>query len=373
MSTEEELEEYGFDISAYRKAQEYERRNLQLDIIEGVLSLASLVVFGIWGAKPLYGQLTGAVGNAWGVRILFVAVFVIGGFILDIPGSWLRYRIERSFDLSNQDLGSWCGDQIKSLGLTLAFAIVTLVPLFWVISVSRYWWLWAWGVGTLFIVFISFISPTVLLPIFYNFEEINDEDLIERLTELANRAKVNIIGVFRMDVGEKTKKATGALTGIGASRRIILSDTMLQNYTEGEIEAVMAHEMGHHKHGDIWILLFEQSLLLLIGLLVVAIFLEGVISPLGIQLNVASLPFILVLIGAVQALLSPVSNLVSRSRERSADEFSLELIDDREALGDALVKLSQQNLGNPSPSKLVEWLFYDHPSGLSRVKRAYGS
>lgn len=368
---EEELKDYGFDVPTYRRAKRYEKDSLKLGLVESFLSVAALAAFGIWGSDRLYRVLSGFFPCPWGVRILYIAIFVVGAFILGLPGGWGSYRIERAYKLSRQSLNDWFGDQVKSLGVTLTLSLITLVPLFWVMRATTLWWVWSWIVGTGVIVFISFISPTVLMPIFYNFEEIDDEGLIERLTGLADRSGVDVIGAFRMDAGEKTKKATGGLTGIGSSRRIIISDTMLENYSNEEIEAVMAHEMGHHKHGDIWVLLIEQSLSLLLGLFLVSLFLGKILVPLGLGLNVSSLPFLLGLIGLLEALVSPLRNYVSRLRERQADEFSLRTVNNPAALGDGLVKLSQQNLGNPAPTKLVELLFHDHPAGLSRARRAY--
>ncbi len=371
MKVEEELEEYGFDIRSYRRAKRYEREKLRLGVAEGTLSFAGLIAFGIWGSADLYRALSGFLPGQWGARVVYILVFVAGAFVLDLPPGWVGHSIEKNYGLSRQDLNDWFVDQAKSLGITLTLSLITLVPLFWVISVSSLWWVWAWLVGTGVILFISFISPTILMPIFYNFEEVEDEALLNRLSDLADRSDVDVIGVFRMDAGEKTRKATGGLTGIGSSRRIILSDTMLENYSNEEIEAVMAHEIGHHKYGDIWILLFQQSLLLFVGLFLVSTFLGEILAPLGMGLNVSSLPFLLGIIGLVEAVFSPLANYISRSRERKADDFSLQTSSVPEALGDGLVKLSQQNLGNPAPPKLVELLFYDHPAGLSRVKRAH--
>ncbi|MBS3765747.1 M48 family metalloprotease, partial [Candidatus Bipolaricaulota bacterium] len=220
-------------------------------------------------------------------------------------------------------------------------------------------------------VFIQFIAPTVLMPLFYDFEPIEEESLKEKLEELAEKVGLEILGVFNMKASEKTSKGIGALTGIGSSRRIILSDTMIENYSEEEIAAVMAHEMGHHKYNDIWILLLVESLFSLLGFYLIATFFDPMISFFGLGTNVSALPVIL---GAMELLLftlSPLENWVSRVRERVADGFSLKLVDNPKALGEALVKLSQQNLGNPAPPKWVEVLFRDHPSGLSRVERAF--
>ena len=371
MGKREKLKKFGFDLEAYDKAKDYEFDNLVIDVGSSILSFIALILFLWFGTKPLFDFLTGTLGNIWLVRITYVLVFAIGFFLLDLPTSWLGFRVEHKYGLSNQDSGSWLIDEIKGLLISLFLALAGFLLLFWAIEVSRLWWLWSWVAFTFISIFIGFISPTVLMPIFYDFRPLEDEGLQERLEDLANRAQLDVLGAFNMEASAKTKKAVGALTGIGSSRRIILSDTMLENYSEEEIEAVIAHEMGHHKYHDIWFLIGVQSLFSLLGFYLISTFIDPLLGFFSLSLNISALPLILVMMEIVMFLLSPFKNLLSRIRERAADGFSLELVDKPRALGEALVKLSQQNLGNPAPPKLVELLFYDHPSGLKRVERAF--
>lgn len=370
MEKREKLKKFGFDLEAYEKAKDYEFDSLIINIVSSITSLLVLVVFLIFGTKPLYHFLSESIGNVWGVRVVYILIFAVGFFLLDLPSSWFSFRLEHKYELSNQGPRSWLMDQLKSLLISLALALVALAILFWAIAVSDLWWVWAWIAFTIISIFIGFISPTLLMPLFYDFQPLENEDLKERLKELANRANLDVLGVFNMEASEKTKKAIGALTGIGSSRRIILSDTMLENYSAEEIEAVIAHEMGHHKYHDIWFLLGLQSLFSLLGFFLIARFIDPVLGYFSLELNVSALPVILGMMELILFILSPMKNWLSRIRERAADGFSLKLVDHPNALGEALVKLSQQNLGNPAPPRLVELLFYDHPSGLRRVERA---
>ncbi|MBS3737237.1 M48 family metallopeptidase [Candidatus Bipolaricaulota bacterium] len=370
MEKRKKLKKFGFDLEAYEKAQDYEFDSLIINIGSTIASLLVLVLFLLFGSKPLYGFLSGSLGNVWAVRAIYIVIFAVGFFLLDLPTSWLSFRLEHKYELSNQNTKSWLIDQLKSLLISLALALVGFTVLFWTIAVSDLWWVWTWIAFTVISIFIGFISPTLLMPLFYNFQTLEDEDLKKGLKELANRANLDVLGVFNMEASEKTKKAIGALTGIGSSRRIILSDTMLENYSAEEIEAVIAHEMGHHKYHDIWFLLGLQSLFSLLGFYLIARFIDPVLGYFSLGLNVSALPVILGMMEIILFTLSPLKNWLSRIRERAADGFSLNLVDNPNALGEALVKLSQQNLGNPAPPRLVEWLFYDHPSGLNRVERA---
>lgn len=373
MEKVEKLRKFGFDLDAYEKAKDYEKESLINSLGSSLISIGITLLFIFFGTKPLYNLLSGWAGNIWLVRIGYIVVFATGFFLLDLPSSWVSFKIEHRYGLSNQNPTSWAKDELKGFLISLLLALAGLLLLFWTIAVTDLWWVWSWLAFTVITIFMGFISPTVLMPLFYDFEPLEDDDLKERLEELANRARLDVLGVFNMEASAKTKKAIGALTGIGSSRRIILSDTMLENYSGEEIEAVIAHEMGHHKYHDIWFLIGIQSLLSLLGFYLIATFIDPVLGFFALELNVSALPIILGMMELIMFVVSPVKNWLSRVRERAADGFSLDLVDNPSALGDALVKLSQQNLGNPAPPRLVELLFYDHPSGLRRVERAYGS
>lgn len=371
MNKKEMLKKYGFDLEAYKKAKDYEKENLVLNIAGSVVSLGALVGFAFLGTKPLFNLLQEWLGNIWAIRVVYILIFSVGFFLLDLPTGWLGYRVEKHYELSNQSPSSWLEDQFKGLGINLTLSLVGFLLLFWLINATANWWIFIWAITTAITVFIQFIAPTVIMPLFYDFEPVEDADLKGKLEKLADRAGLDLVGVFNMKASEKTSKGIGALTGIGSSRRIILSDTMLDNFSQEEIEAVMAHEMGHHKYNDIWVLLLVQSLFALFGFYLIATFLDPMLGFFGLGSNVSGLPVILGAMELLLFLLSPLQNWLSRVRERVADGFSLEISSEPQALGKALVKLSQQNLGNPAPPRWVELIFRDHPSGLSRVKRAY--
>ena len=371
MNKKERLREYGFDLEAYEKAKEYEKENLVLNIAGSVVSLGALAGFAFLGTKPLFNLLQEWSGNIWAIRVVYILIFSVGFFLLDLPTGWLGYRVEKRYGLSNQNPSGWMEDQFKGLGINLTLSLVGFLLLFWLLNATTNWWIFTWAITTAITVFIQFIAPTVIMPLFYDFEPVKDTDLKERLENLADRAGLDLVGVFNMKASEKTSKGIGALTGIGSSRRIILSDTMLDNFSQEEIESVMAHEMGHHKYNDIWILLLVQSLFALLGFYLIGTFLEPMLGFFGLGINVSGLPIILGAMELLLFLLAPLQSWLSRGRERVADGFSLKISSKPEALGRALVKLSQQNLGNPAPPRWVELIFRDHPSGLSRVRRAY--
>ncbi|MBS3765058.1 hypothetical protein KGY71_00915, partial [Candidatus Bipolaricaulota bacterium] len=229
MNTKEKLREYGFDMDAYEKAKDYDRDNLIIKVVGSIISFGALAGFAFLGTKPFFEFLRKFLKNRWLVRTIYILAFSLGFFLLDLPTGWLSYRIEHRYELSNQDLAGWFGDRLKGLGISLVLSLVGFLLLFWMINNTTNWWIWIWLAATAITVFIQFIAPTVLMPLFYDFEPIEEESLKEKLEELAEKVGLEILGVFNMKASEKTSKGIGALTGIGSSRRIILSDTMIEN------------------------------------------------------------------------------------------------------------------------------------------------
>ena len=171
---------------------------------------------------------------------------------LGIGLDYYGFRLEQRFKLSNQRFGSWIWDEVKGflLGLVLGAVVVELLYLT-IRQWPQNWWLLAWAMFMGLFVLLAQLAPVVLLPIFYKFEPLEDEDLRRRLVILGERAGTRVRGVYRWQLSEKSKKANAALTGLGSTRRIILADTLLDNYSPDEIEAVLAHELGHHVHHHI--------------------------------------------------------------------------------------------------------------------------
>src|ERR1700733_3380078 len=170
------------------------------------------------------------------------------GLALDVYG----FRLEHRYHLSNQKLSAWIWDESKGLlvGIVLA-GIVAELAYFIIRESPQYWWLVAWAVFLGLFVLLAQLAPVVLFPIFYKFEPLENEDLKSRLVRLGTRAGTTVRGVYKWKLSEKSKKANAALTGLGGTRRIILADTLLDNYSTDEIEAVLAHELGHHVHRHI--------------------------------------------------------------------------------------------------------------------------
>lgn len=370
MNDEKLLREYGFDIAVQTRAKSYLYATLRLKSVRYALLAAGFVAFAAFGSHGLASALGCTAGSGWGANALYALVFTVGFLLVDLPFDLWGYALERRFGLSNQQMASFFSDWLKSATISAIILVGSLPSIYIGMRDSSYWWLIAWAIATIIIIFMGFISPVLLMPLFFKFEPLADDRLVGRLKELAERAGVKVLGVFKMAVAAKTSRAIGALTGIGATRRIILSDTLLDNYTEDEIETVIAHELGHHAHKDIWKGIVTFSLMGLIGLLAVRSAIAPFSRLLGLSEGIETLPLFLLIIGGVFTLLKPVFNTISRGFEGAADEYALELAHKPEAQARVDVKLCDQNLRYAAPHPIVEFLFYDHPAGIKRVRRA---
>ena len=189
---------------------------------------------------------------------------------------------------------------------------------------------------------------------------------------LADRAGARVLGAYEWGLGSQTRKANAALAGLGGTRRILVSDTMLAEYSDDEIEVVLAHEIAHHVHGDIWKGMLFESVLILAGLYLASQVLPALTGPAklrGVD-DVAGLPLLLLAAGAVSVVMVPVAHAMSRAFERSADRFALDLTRNPSAFITAMRRLGAQNLAEEHPSKVVQWLFYSHPPIRERIAAA---
>jgi len=216
------------------------------------------------------------------------------------------------------------------------------------------------------------LAPVVLFPIFYKFEPLEDEDLRRRLVVLGERAGTRVRGVYRWKLSEKSKKANAALTGLGNTRRIILADTLLDNYSPEEIEAVLAHELGHQVHRHILKSIFVQAGITLVGFWAANWALHYAVDQHWfLQLSdFANLPLLALVSIVLSFLLMPALNAYSRFNERQADRYAFESIDSVEPFISSMNKLAEQNLAERTPAPWVEWLFHSHPSISRRLAAA---
>jgi STE24 endopeptidase len=302
--------------------------------------------------------------------ILLFALNEIGGLAIAFYSGWI---VERRYGLSTQRIGGWIADQAKAFAVGLALAAGSASIVYWLIRRSpQHWWIAAAVVFALLIVVMANLVPVLLLPLFYRVKPLDRESLRVRLLGLAERAGARVLGAYEWGLADKTKKANAALAGIGSTRRILVSDTMLAEYSDDEIEVVLAHELAHHVHGDIWKGIAFESVLVLVGFYAASRAMSGLAGWFGLRgvEDVAGLPLLLLAAGAVALVTVPLAHAMSRAYERSADRFALALTRNPGAFISAMRRLGAQNLAEEHPSKIVQLLFYSHPPVRERIEAA---
>jgi STE24 endopeptidase len=363
------------------RAARYHRLKRQVELVSlvwGVVLLGGLLATGAGArlrdaAESIGARLWTPVAPAAAV-VAFVVLLSLLSEVVNLPlGFYSGFLLERRYGLSNEAVASWLTDQAKSFALGILFGggAACLVYLFIWLSPER-WWL---AVGLLFaliLIALTNLVPVLLLPLFYTIKPLDRDALRERLMALASRVGTRVLGAYEWGLGEKTKKANAALIGLGQTRRILVSDTMLSAYSDDEIEVVLAHELAHHVHGDIWKGIVFQSALILAGCFVASRILAAAVRPLGLRgvNDLAGLPLLLLSAGAVSIVMVPVAHALSRAYERSADRFALETTKNPSAFITAMRRLGAQNLAEDDPSTVVQWLFYSHPPIRERIAAA---
>jgi STE24 endopeptidase len=301
--------------------------------------------------------------------LMLAVLLKLAGFPLDVYG----YRLERHYDLSNQKTGAWLWDEFKGwlVGFAIGLGLVELV--YYVMrKAPNYWWLITWAL--FIVIYVSFVqlAPLLLFPLFYKFKPLENDALRERLTRLGERAGTRVRGVYEWVLSEKSKKANAALTGLGATRRIILADTLLRNYSDDEIEAVLAHELGHHIHRHIFKSIVVQAGVSLFGFWAANEVLHRAVDHhlFDFVYDFANLPLLLLVSSAISLLLLIPLNAYSRYNERQADTYAFQSVRDVRPYIAALNKLADQNMAERQPSRLVEVLFHSHPPIPKRIAAA---
>ena len=243
------------------EVRRYNRIQRWLSMADAVIGFALLVVLLVtgWTGKLRDWSYLGAHQYYFLAVFLYVLMFSVIAKILSAPFDFVGFRLERQYHLSNQKMRGWLWDECKGwlVGLVLGAIMVEIVYAIIRIAPQR-WWIIAWAVFVGLFLLMAQLAPVVLMPIFYKFQPLDNDGLRERLTKLGERAGTRVRGVYEWKLSEKSEKANAALTGMGATRRIILSDTLLQHYSDDEIEAVLAHELGHHVHRHILKGIFMQ-------------------------------------------------------------------------------------------------------------------
>lgn len=353
-------------------AKRYNNIKLAIGIGEGIASFILLLLF-VWlgYSLNLEDYLSNFTENSYLLFIAFVLVVGFAGSILSFPVSYYSgFYLEHKYNLSNQTFSKWMWENSKGLLVSLVIGIPILLTFYFIlINFDSYWWLPFATIMFFFSVVLSQIFPIIILPIFYKLTPIEDEVLKEKIKSLGQRAGIKVENVYKFNMSKNTKKANAAFTGLGKTKRIILGDTLLDNYSFEEIETVIAHELGHYKKKHIIKNILIGTLSSFLTLYLIALLYQSSLNWFGFDsiTQISALPLLALwsmLIGLIQ---TPLGNILSRKFEYEADEYAVIETKNPFAFKNTLEKLTDQNLGDKEPHPIVEWFFYSHPSIKNRI------
>ena len=353
-------------------AKKYNNIKLAIGISEGIISFILILLF-VWlgYSLKLENYLTNLIQNSYLLFIAFILVVGFIGSVLSFPISYYTgFYLEHKYNLSNQTFFKWILEGLKGLLVSLLIGIPILLIFYFSLNYfGNIWWL-PFAIIMFFIsVVLSQIFPILIFPIFYKITPIENEELKERITGLARDANLKVENVYKFNMSKNTKKANAAFTGLGKTKRIILGDTLLENYSIEEIETVIAHELGHYKKKHIVKNILIGTVSSFLTLFLIALLYKNSLSWFGFTniTQVSALPLLALwsmLIGIIQ---TPLGNILSRKFEYEADEYAIFETKNPFAFKKTLEKLTEQNLGDKEPHPFVEWFFYSHPSIKNRI------
>ncbi len=341
-------------------------------------SIIFLILFLFLGLSALLRrQIEKITQRRFGVIFLYGLVFIILAFVVGLPSSYYGFHLEQKFQLSNQNFAQWFGEQLKSLLVLFIVGIISIEGIYFALKKApRTWWIYVSVVFVFFTVLLVNLAPILVMPLFNVYTPLPQGEIRDRLVALSDKAGVRVEEIYQMDMSKQTKKANAMFTGLGNTKRIVLGDNLIKEYTPDEIEVVIAHEMGHNIMKHIWKMIFFMSFISAVGFFVIHLTMGGIINRFRRSLkienmaDIASLPLFMLIFTLFSLVTLPIMPAYSRHLERQADKYALDLTGKPDAFITAMDKLTYQNLSNPNPSPVIEFLLYDHPPASKRIKFA---
>ncbi|WP_395060102.1 M48 family metallopeptidase [Polaromonas sp.] len=372
-------------LDSHQKAADYTITKARFGLLELAWGAAVLLGWTLLGGMDVLNQALAGSGLAdYGSlvpQLTLLATFGLVSGLLDLPFTlYSTFRIEERFGFNKMSFKLWLGDLLKStlVGVLIGLPIVALI--LWLMgSTGNWWWLWAWGAWMVFNLLILVLYPTVIAPLFNKFQPLEDETLKARVTALMQRCGFAAKGLFVMDGSKRSAHANAYFTGFGASKRVVFYDTLLKQLNPAEVDAVLAHELGHFKHKHIIkriVSMFAMSLagFALLGWLSTQIWFY---TGLGVRPNMSggndalALLLFLLVVPVFSFFISPIFALFSRKHEFEADAYAIAQTDGKD-LQSALLKLYQDNASTLTPDPLFVKFYYSHPPASERLARLGG-
>ena len=369
--------------SSDEQARAYESVHHRLLVARLLILMVVLALYSFSGASvDLATGLASYFGERWWwTNAAYLLISFLGYSALLFPLNWYsEHYIEHRYGLSRQDFNGWVKDHFKGLAIEAPLIVFFFSIIYALLHASpQSWWMWTALFYVFFVVLLSTVWPVWIMPLFHTFERLEPSPLTEAVEQFARRSGIEVLGVYKWGLEAKTSTANAALTGIGKTRRIILADTMLNHYSPAEIIAVLAHEVAHFKHGDLWRLMLMGSTSAVAGFYVAHRMLHAWVGRLpGVDgvADIGGFPLFVFALFLFTLLVMPLSNAYSRRREYAADAYAVRATGSATDLTSALNKLAAQNLANKEPAPWIEFLLHSHPSIARRtaaVQRVAGT
>lgn len=356
-------------------AKKYSSIKYALVIIETAYLSALLLVFlGLGFSKALRIAILEVTTNDYLVVALYLFIISAVYYVLNLPFNYYHsFLLEHKFSLSHQKIKDWLFDQVKSGIISYLIMFILLSAFYYILKTYSYYW---WLIISIFWVFFSLIlaklAPVVIIPLFFKYKKLSDEALRERIIKLADKMQIKILDVFEIDFSKKTLKANAAFVGIGATKRVILADTLKDRYSHDEIEVILAHEFGHYKLKHLLKLITVNSSAIILVFYLIYISSGYALSIFGFSSlsDIAALPVIFIYFLLSGIIMQPFENYVSRSLEKNADRLALKSTGLKDAFISMMEKLAAQNLADRSPHPLIKFFFFDHLPVEERIAQA---
>ena len=366
-------------LTAHQKAADYTITKTRFGLLELSWSSAITLAWTLLGGLHWLNQaLLHWLGAGLVQQVALLVSFIVIGGLIDLPFTlYQTFRIEQRFGFNKTTFKLWLQDTLKSSLLGLAIGIPLIALVLWVMGATGpMWWLWTWGVWMGFNLLMLLIYPTWIAPIFNKFEPLQNPDIAQRAAALMQRSGFTSKGFFVMDGSRRSAHANAYFTGLGASKRVVFYDTLLSQLSPPEVEAVLAHELGHFKHRHI-----SKRIVSMFALSLLGFALLGYLSSqawfytgLGVTPNIVgpndalALLLFMVVLPFFGAFTGPIFARISRKHEFEADAYAVAQTN-RNDLGNALLKLYQDNASTLTPDPVFVQFYYSHPPALERLGR----
>ena len=363
------------DESLLKKMQEYEAEKTRFSFVSSIFGNVTTILFLFGGLLNFYNAWIASLHLSFILTgVLFILLLTFADTLLSLPFSlYGTFKVENKYGFNTMTLRMWLTDLFKSLLLSTVIMGILIAVGLWLVQLSpHYWWLWVWVFVFIYSLFMMYISPYVIEPLFNRFTPIGEPGLEEKIKHLMQKANIKVSRVFKMDASARSRHTNAYFSGIGSVKRIVLYDTLIDKMDHEEILSVLAHEAGHWKKRHVLKMLVAMEVLSLIGIYLSFRILQGDFLANLFRIEQATFFAKIVILGFIGGIvlfpLTPLSNYISRRFEKEADRFAYELTANKEAMASALIKLSKDNLSNLYPHPLYSAFYYSHPPVVPRVK-----